>query len=157
MDWCDKSVLVIDDEQHMRWLLATLLRHRGATVHLAGDARTGLLRLDELRPDLVILDILLPGMNGQEALRIMRRTSNVPVIVLTSINKSDHIAQCLDLGADGYVTKPFDREMLLTRCAAALRRNSTPIQNEARAANRIARESTMAGAHHARVASGASW
>lgn len=140
MDWRNKNILIIDDEQHMRWLLAALFRHQGATVYLAADGRAGLQAFAELRPDLVILDVLLPGMNGHEVLRILRQSSLVPVVMLSAISNHDEIARQMDAGADDYVIKPFDSELLLSRCAAALPGSLGRIQNEATLGKRVAEE-----------------
>lgn len=125
MDWHGRQVVVIDDEAPSRWLLALLFRERGADVYLAGDGQSGLQTVRERRPDLVLLDILLPGMDGWEVLRQLRKTSDVPVVVLTSTGNHESEARCLDAGADDHVVKPFDREVLLARCRSAVRRYTT--------------------------------
>jgi len=122
MDWHGKQVLIVDDEAPTRWLLAILFRERGAEVHLAADAESGLRMVGEHHPHLVLLDILMPGMNGWEVLQILRQTSDVPVVVLTSTSNGDSEARCLDAGADDHVAKPFDRDVLLARCWAPVRR-----------------------------------
>lgn len=126
MDWRDRRVVVIDDEAPARWLLALLFRECGAEVFLAGDGQSGLQLVQERHPDLVILDILLPGMNGWQVLQRLRQSSNVPVVVLTSFEDHDCEARCLEAGADDHVLKPFDREVLLARCRCAMRRYLTP-------------------------------
>lgn len=128
MDWRGKTVFVIDDEQHMRWLLAALLRHHGAMVHVASEGKTGLKEILEVKPDLVILDILLPGMSGREVLRILRRESLVPIVMLSSIHRSEEMARCFEAGADDYVTKPFDSDKLLERCWTAMQQRAHPVQ-----------------------------
>lgn len=152
MDWRNKNILIIDDEQHMRWLLAALFRHRGATVHLAADGRAGLQAFAELRPDLVILDVLLPGMNGHEVLRIMRQSSLVPVVMLSAISSNDEIVRHIDAGADDYVIKPFDSELLLSRCAAALPGRLSRIQKEATVGKHIVDEGPPAASNGGIVA-----
>lgn len=127
MDWRGKSIVAIDGEGPTRWLLALLFRHRGATVHLAKEGRAGLALVHETNPDLVIIDILLPVMGGREILRTLRQTSDVPVIVLTSVNRNDEIVRCLDAGADDYIVKPFDTEVMLARCWSAVRTYSNPV------------------------------
>jgi DNA-binding response OmpR family regulator len=126
MDWHGKNVVIIDDERPVRWLLALLFRHHGADVQLAKDGETGLCVVRDSSPDLVILDLLLPLMNGREVLKTLRRTSNVPVVVLTSIDKGEEIVRCLDAGADDYVAKPFEGDVLLARCWSAVRRYTNP-------------------------------
>ncbi|UCG24060.1 MAG: response regulator [Chloroflexota bacterium] len=126
MDWHGKNVVIIDDERPVRWLLALLFRHNGADVQLAKDGEAGLRVVHETSPDLVILDLLLPLMNGREVLQRLRQTSNVPVVVLTSIDKGEEIVRCLDAGADDYVAKPFEGDVLLARCWSAVRRYTNP-------------------------------
>lgn len=129
MDWHNRRVVVIDDEAPSRWLLALLLREQGAKVYLASDGQSGLKLVDEHRPDLVILDILLPGMNGWEVLQRLRKSSDVPVVVLTSTSTPESEAKCLNAGADDHVAKPFQRDVLLARCRTALRRYTTPARS----------------------------
>ena len=131
MDWRNKRVVVIDDEAPTRWLLALLFRERGAEVHLAGDGQRGLRMVGELRPDLIILDILMPGMNGWETLRLLRETTDVPVVVLTSTGTNEDVARCLDAGADDHVVKPFNKDVLMARCWAAVRRYPEPLRAQA--------------------------
>jgi DNA-binding response OmpR family regulator len=126
MDWRGKNIVVIDGEGPTRWLLALLFRHRGAMVHLAKEGRSGLALVQEIEPDLVIVDILLPVMNGWEVLQTLRQRSDVPVIVLTSVDRSETIVRCLDAGADDYVVKPFDNDVLLARCWSAVRSYTNP-------------------------------
>ena len=126
MDWRGKSIVVIDGEGPTRWLLALLFRHRGAKVHLAKEGQAGLALVHETDPDLVIVDILLPVMGGREILQTLRQTSDVPVIVLTSINKNEQIVRCLDAGADDYVVKPFETDVLLARCWSVVRSYANP-------------------------------
>jgi DNA-binding response OmpR family regulator len=126
MDWRGKRIVAIDGEGPTRWLLALLFRHRGATVYLAKEGRSGLALVHETNPDLVIIDILLPVMGGREILRTLRQSSDVPVIVLTSVNKNEEIVRCLDAGADDYIVKPFDTEVMLARCWSAVRTYSNP-------------------------------
>lgn len=126
MDWKDKNVVIIDDERPVRWLLALLFRHHGADVQLASDGEAGLRVVRESSPDLVIVDLLLPLMNGREVLKTLRQSSNVPVVVLTSVDKGEEIVRCLDAGADDYVAKPFEGDVLLARCWSAVRRYTNP-------------------------------
>ncbi|MFN2222834.1 MAG: response regulator [Chloroflexota bacterium] len=119
--WHGRRILVIDDEAPARWLLALLFRRQGAEVLLASDGPSGLQLARRCEPDLVILDILLPGMDGWQVLRLLRQTSDVPVVVLTAIGNRETEARCLEAGADDHVRKPFERDILLARCHAAVR------------------------------------
>ncbi len=136
MDWSKKRILVIDDEAPARWLLALLFREQGAEVYPAGDGPSGLELVRSCRPDLVILDLLLPGMDGCQVLRRLRQTSDVPVVVLTAIGDRETEARCLAAGADDHVLKPFDREVLMARCRSAIRRYKPSGQLPATAARR---------------------
>src|SRR5699024_10961509 len=98
------------------------LRHEGYAVEKAFDGVTGLERAEKGDFDLVLLDIMLPGMSGMEVLRRLRRTSNVPVILLTARDAVMDKVSGLDSGADDYITKPFAIEELLARLRAALRK-----------------------------------
>jgi DNA-binding response OmpR family regulator len=80
-------------------------------------------------PDLVILDLMLPGMDGWQVLQHIRQSSNVPVVVLTAVGTSETEARCLEAGADDHVRKPFEREILLARCQSAVRRYRTPARS----------------------------
>lgn len=135
MDWIRKRIVVIDDEAPARWLLALLFRKLGAEVYLAGDGPSGLQLARQCQPDLVILDIMLPGMDGWQVLRLLRQNSDVPVVVLTAIGNRETEARCLEAGADDHVRKPFDRDILLARCRSATRRYRTPARPRAAGAN----------------------
>lgn len=129
MNWQGRRILVIDDEAPARWLLALLFREQGAEVYLAGDGPSGLDMVRGCQPDLVILDLLLPGMDGLQVLRRLRQTSDVPVVVLTAIGSRETEARCLADGADDHLLKPFDREVLMARCRSAARRYRAPAQS----------------------------
>jgi len=98
------------------------LEDAGFTVHTAGDGKTGLARFGELQPDLVVLDLLMPGLDGLELCRRIRATHTTPVIMLTSRSEEMDRVLGLELGADDYVTKPFSTRELIARIRAALRR-----------------------------------
>jgi DNA-binding response OmpR family regulator len=119
-------VVVIDDEAPARWLLALLFRRQGAEVFLAADGPDGLQLARQCQPDLIILDIMLPGMDGWQVLHLLRQSSDVPVVVLTAIGNRETEARCLEAGADDHVRKPFDRDVLLARCRSAARRYRKP-------------------------------
>jgi two-component system KDP operon response regulator KdpE len=116
-----KKILVIDDDADMRTLLSILFSRAGAEVHLAADGREGLGQFGVCRPDLVLLDIMMPVLDGWETCRLLRRLSGVPIIFLTATNQEDAIVRGLDCGAVDYITKPFSSKVLLARARAALR------------------------------------
>jgi two-component system KDP operon response regulator KdpE len=118
------AVLLVDDEVALLRTLSMNLRARGYRVTTAQDGETALATLRREQPDLVILDLGLPGISGTEALRQLRTWSAVPVIVLSARHGSDDKVKALDLGADDYVTKPFGIDELLARLRAAVRRTA---------------------------------
>jgi two-component system KDP operon response regulator KdpE len=116
-------VLVVDDDPRLRRTLAIALRAHQHEVLTAGDGRTALqIAAEDPMPDLVVLDLGLPDLDGTEVLQRIRRSSLVPVIVLSARAESEDKVEALDLGADDYVTKPFGIEELLARIRAAVRR-----------------------------------
>jgi two-component system response regulator MprA len=118
-------VLVVEDDAHVREAVARALRFEGYDVHTAIDGNDGLLRVDELAPDVVVLDVLMPGTDGLAVCRILRdRGNHTPVLMLTARHEvSDRVAG-LDAGADDYLVKPFALDELLARLRALLRRAS---------------------------------
>jgi two-component system KDP operon response regulator KdpE len=116
------SILVVDDEPHLVRTLAINLRARDYSVETAGDGRSALQAFHDGRPDLIVLDLGLPDLDGVEVLRRVRQTSDLPVIVLSARTDSVDKVEALDLGADDYVTKPFAMDELLARVRVALRR-----------------------------------
>ncbi len=115
-------VLVVDDDVRLQRTLSIALRAHGNEVVTAGDGRTAVQSVLEDAPDVVILDLGLPDLDGTEVLRRIRAASVVPVIVLSARHEPDDKIEALDLGADDYVTKPFGVEELLARVRAAVRR-----------------------------------
>lgn len=118
-----ETLLIIEDEKKIARFLELELAHEGYRVLLAANGLDGLEAMLEARPDLVLLDIMLPGLNGIEVLRRLRKESTVPVILLTARDELSDKVTGLDLGADDYITKPFRIEELLARVRAALRRS----------------------------------
>jgi DNA-binding response OmpR family regulator len=119
-------VLVVDDNADTADTLAALLKLEGHQVRLAHDGPTALEAADAFRPDAVVLDLGLPGRDGLDVTRELRRSSNVPIIVLTARgDEADRIVG-LELGADDYVVKPFSPKELVARVRAVLRRTATP-------------------------------
>ena len=115
-------ILVVDDEEPIRKLLSANLSVRGYAVATAPDGPTALSFLEKQEPDLVILDITMPGLDGFQVLEMIRQRSNVPVIMLTAKDDVTCIRRALQVGADDYVTKPFSIMVLLARVQAKLRR-----------------------------------
>jgi DNA-binding response OmpR family regulator len=117
-----RTVLVIEDERETSETIALYFRHEGCEVHLARDGASGLDAARELDPDLVILDLMLPRLDGLAICRALRAESRTPVIMLTARTTEDDKLRGLDLGADDYVTKPFSPRELVARARAVLRR-----------------------------------
>jgi two-component system KDP operon response regulator KdpE len=117
-----ERVLVVDDDETIRRTLRINLRARGYEVEEVASGRDALSTLEDAPPDLVILDLGLPDVDGVEVLRRLRRSSRVPVVVLSARHQSDDKVEALDEGADDYVTKPFGMDELMARVRSALRR-----------------------------------
>jgi DNA-binding response OmpR family regulator len=117
-----RSVLVVDDEPTLRETLAEALEQDGLRVVTAADGREALERFRAERPDLVLLDLMLPQVSGIEVCRIMRRESAVPIVMLTAKDSEIDKVVGLELGADDYVTKPFSLRELMARIRSQLRR-----------------------------------
>jgi DNA-binding response OmpR family regulator len=120
-----QRILVVDDEESILKVVDYALEQAGYEVHTAGDAQGGEFLLEQVRPDLVILDIMLPGKSGLDMARDLRQKSNnVPIIMLSA--KGDEVDRILGLefGADDYVTKPFSPRELVSRVKAILRRTA---------------------------------
>ncbi|MEO8475927.1 MAG: response regulator transcription factor [Actinomycetota bacterium] len=117
------QVLVVDDEPMVREVLARYLEAEGFGVITAGDGEEALDRFEESRPDLVLLDLMLPRIDGFEVLDRMRTVARVPVIMLTARGEETDRVVGLDLGADDYVTKPFSPREVVARVRAVLRRS----------------------------------
>jgi two-component system alkaline phosphatase synthesis response regulator PhoP len=116
------KILVIDDEPSITNLVSAYLKPEGYDVYTAADGHAGLKAAHAFKPDLVILDLMLPGMDGLELLTRLRRESDVYVIMLTARTEETDKIVGLSVGADDYVTKPFSPRELLARVKAALRR-----------------------------------
>jgi len=123
-----KTVLLVDDEQAIRELLALYLTKEGFTVHEAADGAEALIKNQEYKPDIIILDIMMPVLDGLEVCRQIRKFSNIPIIMLTSRAEDEDRIMGLELGADDYVTKPFNSREVVARVKAVLRRLAAPPQ-----------------------------
>lgn len=120
-----KKILIIDDEFPMRYLIEHQLRRQGYEVNLAKDGPSGLKAAHMYRPDLIVLDIMMPGMDGFEVCQQIRNdaeTSKIPIIFLTACETKEHKTRAFDLGADDYLTKPFQADELTAHVTAVLRR-----------------------------------
>jgi len=117
-----KRVLIIDDEDDLRTMLSSYLTADGFEVLQASDGEQGLGSAQQKRPDLIVLDVGLPGIDGFEVLRRLRTSSDVPVIMLTARTEEVDRVVGLTVGADDYVTKPFSPRELVARITAVLRR-----------------------------------
>lgn len=120
----ERTVLIVEDEENLLEALRYNLEKEGYSVLAATDGREGLEIAREAKPDLLILDIMLPRLDGFEVCRILRRETNIPILMLTA--KGDEVDRVvgLELGADDYVTKPFSMRELLARVRAMLRRSN---------------------------------
>ncbi len=125
-----QKILLVEDEAKIARFIELELAHEGYQVDKAEDGRTGLDMARAGGYDLLLLDIMLPGLNGLEVLRRLRKTSDVPVIMLTARDAVMDKVTGLDMGADDYITKPFSIEELLARIRTALRKqqSTTPAQ-----------------------------
>jgi two-component system response regulator RegX3 len=119
-------VLVVEDEQSLRDPLVYLLQKEGYDVLEAADGLQALELFKSGNPELILLDLMLPGLSGNEVCRQIRQTSNVPVIMLTAKDSEIDKVVGLEIGADDYVTKPYSSRELLARMKAVLRRNGEP-------------------------------
>jgi two-component system KDP operon response regulator KdpE len=119
------TVLVIEDDKASSQLVATALRQDGYNVIAAYDGQEGLRLMYKSRPDLIVLDINMPAMDGWTVCQRVREVSNLPIIMLTARSEPDEIVRGLDMGADDYIIKPFQINVLLARVRSNLRRAAT--------------------------------
>ena len=119
-------VLIVDDEPNIIGTVAPLLRARGYDVFAAMTGRAALEAFERDKPDLVVLDLGLPDMDGVDVCLTLRQTSSIPILVLSARGAEGDKVRALDAGADDYVTKPFGSEELLARIRAGLRRTEMP-------------------------------
>jgi len=125
------TILVVDDEPQIRRVMRATLTAEGYTIVEARDGQEALEKFRSDRPDLVILDMNMPGMDGVEACREIRSSSNVPIIMLTVRSAEKDKVRALDAGADDYVVKPFGIQELMARIRATLRRSGGEEVDEA--------------------------
>ncbi len=115
-------ILIVDDDPSIAHLVQLYLEKEGFTVKIAARGDDALAAFRQLPPDLMLLDVMLPGMDGTQVLRAIRRTSSIPVIMLTARDEVFDKVLGLELGADDYITKPFDAKEMVARVKAVLRR-----------------------------------
>jgi len=121
------TILIVEDDPNIRKLVRVNLVKRGYTVKEAADSNQALALFQEEPVDLVLLDLVLPGLSGVDICAWIRARSEVPIIILSARSEEDLKVAALDAGADDYVTKPFGQEELLARVRAFLRRSYTPV------------------------------
>ena len=126
------SVLIVEDDSNIRELLQLYLEKDGYAVTLASDGGQGLEKFHAIKPDLVLLDVMMPVMDGWAVCRAIRAEGNTPVIMLTAKGETDDKVTGLKAGADDYVTKPFEMKELLARIEAVLRRTDRSEPQQAR-------------------------
>lgn len=126
-----KHILIVDDELAIRRLLASVLERGGYAVHLAQNVREALAIVMPGGVDAVLLDLGLPDRDGLEAIAAIRSSRDLPILVVTARNETADKIAALDLGADDYVTKPFDGDELLARLRSVLRRSGVPKEPDA--------------------------
>jgi DNA-binding response OmpR family regulator len=129
------KVLIVDDDDLLRSSLAFSLTQAGFDAFDSGSAEEGMKMVDQKHPDIVLLDIMLPGIDGLEALRFFRDKAGIPVIFLTARRREFDQVLGLELGADDYLTKPFEPEVLIAHIRAVLRRTrqAAPIETKTQA------------------------
>jgi len=126
-----KTILVVDDEAKITQLLRDYLERAGYAVISARDGRTALSQAQSEKPDLIVLDLGLPQLDGLDVTRQLRKTSNTPIIMLTARSEESDKLVGLELGADDYVTKPFSPKELVARVRAVFRRVESSSQPDA--------------------------
>ncbi len=125
-----KKILVVDDEKRVVELVKAYLERDGYTVVTAYDGNTALALAQTESPELIILDLMLPQLSGWDVCRTLRQESNVPIIMLTARDELTDKVVGLELGADDYVTKPFEAKELVARVGAVLRRSNTDVASQ---------------------------
>jgi DNA-binding response OmpR family regulator len=123
---CTKTALIVDDEPHVTELLSAILRDAGFEVSSAADGMAALRRARALQPDIIVLDVGLPGLDGFEVCRALRKESAAPILFLSARGQEIDRIVGLELGADDFVTKPFSSRELMARIRAILRRSGVP-------------------------------
>ena len=125
-----KSVLIVEDDNNIAELLRLYLEKEGYRANIASDGEAGVRACGALQPDIVLLDIMLPLMDGWAVLRNIRKSSNVPVIMLTAKGETMDKVSGLKMGADDYITKPLEMKEVLARIEAVLRRGTSEMEQD---------------------------
>jgi DNA-binding response OmpR family regulator len=120
-----RRILVVDDEERMVRFIRLNLEHDGFQVSEAFNGKEAIQKIRDVTPDLILLDVMMPDLDGFEVLETVREVSNVPVIMLTAKGEEDDRVRGLELGADDYITKPFSPRELVSRVKAVLRRTES--------------------------------
>jgi len=127
-----KRILVVDDEQKIVEVVKSYLEHSGYEAYTAYNGKQALEQFEKVKPALIVLDLMLPDISGEEICKIIRKQSSVPIIMLTAKVEEEDILKGLDNGADDYVIKPFSPKQLIARIVAVLRRTAedpVPLSN----------------------------
>ncbi len=127
------SVLIVEDEHDIRDLLEYNLARDGFTVRAVGTGEQALAEVSKLPPDLILLDLMLPGIDGLQVCRRLKSdaaTANIPILMLTAKAEENDVVTGLELGADDYIAKPFSPKVVVARARAVLRRMTEPVYNE---------------------------
>jgi len=125
----EQKVLIIDDDEDLLQLAGLLFKKIGAQILTARNGVEGMSQLYSQRPNLVILDVMMPGMNGFEVCERIRQVSDAPIIMLTALNHEQEMLRGLEAGADDFLSKPFNADILLARARAVLRRSENMSAN----------------------------
>ena len=125
-----RKVLIVEDDKHIGDLLRLYLEKEGMECQLVGDGLLGLEKFHQFQPDLILLDIMLPGMDGWAVCRKVRENSRVPIIMLTAKGELEDKVSGLEMGADDYITKPFEMKEVIARVHAVMRRFGEEEQTE---------------------------
>ena len=121
-DFGRRRILIVDDEERMVRFIRMNLEHDGFQVAEAFNGKQAIQKLRDVTPDLILLDVMMPDLDGFEVLETIREGSNVPVIMLTAKGEEDDRVRGLELGADDYITKPFSPREMVSRVKAVIRR-----------------------------------
>ena len=126
----NEKILVVDDDANICELLRLYLTKEGYQVTVANDGEEGLEKFNAVKPDMVLLDVMMPGMDGWQVLKAVRKSSNIPIIMVTARDETFDKVLGLELGADDYITKPFDSKEMAARVKAVLRRTMGQTEEE---------------------------
>ena len=128
MEYLEKTILIVEDEEKIVEVIKSYLEHSGYYVVAVYDGKSALESFNSINPDLIILDLMLPDITGEEICKQIRKCSRVPIIMLTAKVDEENILNGLNIGADDYITKPFSPKQLVARVMALLRRTSDEVK-----------------------------